>query len=387
MGIDVSGLYIHIPFCVKKCGYCDFNSYPYKERIADKYVNALKRERYIHLNDSHLRNSKIMTIFFGGGTPTILKVRQLTGILKLCRDSFNLSEDCEITIEANPGTITQNALVSLRKAGFNRLSLGIQSFSNRLLKEIGRVHNTDEIYHSVSWARKGGFRNISFDLIFGLPDQTMNDWKDTLLRAIDLKPMHISTYNLTVEKGTLFYCELKKGRLILPSEDLQVEMYESGINLLQDANFEHYEISSFARPEWRCRHNQIYWRNEEYLGIGAGASSYIDGYRYRNKDNPEDYIEDVTAGKLPVLEGERLKNETLIDKRRMMGEYIMLGLRMLDGIDLNRFEERFGIGMLDVYHLVIPRLIEERFLLLEDNSLKLTHHGIIFSDRVFQDFL
>ncbi len=386
MGIDVSGLYIHIPFCVKKCGYCDFDSYLYEENMADRYVDALKKEIYIHLNDSPIIDSKIMSIFFGGGTPTILKIRQLTDILKLCRDSFSLSGDCEITIEANPGTITQNGLVSLRKQGFNRLSLGIQSFSNRLLKEIGRVHNTDDIYRSISWARREGFRNISFDLIFGLPGQTMNEWKDTLLKAIDLKPMHLSTYNLTIEEGTPFYYEFKNGRLPLPPEDVQVEMYETGIQILKDADFEHYEISSFARPGWRCRHNQIYWRNKEYLGIGAGAASYIDGYRYRNKGNPEDYIEDVTAGKLP-LEGETLKNETLIDKKRIMGEYIMLGLRMLDGINLNRFEEYFGIRALDVYHSVIPRLIKERFLLLEDNSLKLTHHGIIFSDQVFQDFL
>ncbi len=299
------GLYLHFPFCISKCPYCDFNSYQLKEdNQISFYISALYQE--ITAYSQKIKKNSIKTIYLGGGTPTILSGVQIYNILEFCKNKFTIDKNAEITIEANPGTVDGEKIKLLIESGINRLSLGAQSFNNLFLKKLGRIHNTQDIIDSYYLAREMGFNNINIDIMFALPGQTTKDLQTTLEKAVSLKPDHLSLYNLTIKPGTEYYENYKRNILTLPSEDEEFDMYSWAINFLKENNFEHYEIANFARPYKRSMHNIIYWQNKPYLGIGAGAYSFIKGYRYMNYENPARYIKEITSGKLPVDNGEKL---------------------------------------------------------------------------------
>ena len=276
-------LYIHIPYCIHKCGYCDFNSHKINALEMDDYVEALLEEAVFYSSKIETKraeekddgpsapNWQIATIFFGGGTPTTLPASQLIRILECCRDRFDVSPDCEITLEANPATIKPDYLQDLRAAGFNRISVGVQSFHEKDLRLLERVHSVEEIYLTMDRARQAGFDNLSIDLMFALPGQSLTDWESNLAKAIEIYPEHISAYNLSIEPGTAFFKLQSRGQLIMPPEDFQLEFYQMAIDRLLQAGYKHYEISNFARPGKQSRHNMTYWENREYLGLGAGA--------------------------------------------------------------------------------------------------------------------
>jgi len=374
------GLYLHFPYCISKCPYCDFNSYQLEEaNQIYSYISALYRE--ITAYSQKLKTGNIKTVYLGGGTPTILSGTQIFNILKFCEDKFTIDKNAEITIEANPGTLDGEKLKLLIESRINRLSLGAQSFNDVFLKKLGRIHNAQDIINSYFLAREIGFDNINIDIMFALPDQTTKDLQDTLKKAVSLKPDHLSLYNLTIKSGTEYYREYKKGKLNLPTEDEEYDMYNWVIDFLEENGFEHYEIANFARPHKRSMHNLIYWQNKPYLGIGAGAYSYIRGYRYMNYENPEKYIKEIMSDKLPIDNGERLS------LRKKMIETIILGLRTKDGVGYKKFKKRFGVSLNDIFCKQINKLVN--LGLLEKNyvKIKLTRDGIFLANTVFREFV
>ena len=374
------GLYLHFPFCISKCPYCDFNSYQLKEdNQISSYISALYQE--ITSYSQKLKKSNIKTIYMGGGTPTILSSVQIYNILEFCKDKFTIDKNAEITIEANPGTLDGEKIKLLIESGINRLSLGAQSFNNLFLKKLGRIHDTQDIIDSYFLAREMGFDNINIDIMFALPDQTTEDFQATLKKAVSLKPDHLSLYNLTIKPGTEYYENYKRNTLKLPSEDEEFDMYNWAINFLKENNFEHYEIANFARPHKRSLHNLIYWQNQPYLGIGAGAYSFIRGYRYMNYENPERYIKEIMSGKLPIDHGEKLS------LRKRMIETIILGLRTKDGVSYKKYKTRFGINLNDIFSKQIDKLVNLGLLKKDDCKIKLTKRGIFLANTAFREFV
>ena len=374
------GLYLHFPFCISKCPYCDFNSYQLKEdNQISSYISALYQE--ITTYSKKLIKSNIKTVYLGGGTPTILSGVQIYNILEYCKDKFNIDKNAEITIEANPGTLDGEKLKLLIESGISRLSLGAQSFNNLFLKKLGRIHNTQDIIDSYFFARETGFSNINIDIMFALPDQTTEDLQVTLKKAVSLKPDHLSLYNLTIKPGTEYYNKYKRGKLKLPTEDEEFDMYDWAINFLEESDFEHYEIANFARPHKRSMHNLNYWQNKPYLGIGAGAYSFIKGYRYMNYENPARYIKEIMSGKLPVDNGEKLS------LRKRMIETIILGLRTKDGVGNKKFKTRFGVNLNDIFPEQINKLINLGLLQKDNCRTKLTKKGVFLANTVFREFV
>ncbi len=374
------GLYLHFPFCISKCPYCDFNSYQLKEdNQISSYISALYQE--ITAYSQKLKKNSIKTIYLGGGTPTILSGVQIYNILEFCKDKFTIDKDAEITIEVNPGTLDGEKLRLLIESGINRLSLGAQSFNNIFLKKLGRIHNTQDIIDSYYLAREKGFSNINIDIMFALPEQTTKDLQITLKKAVSLKPDHLSLYNLTIKKGTEYYKKYKRGKLKLPTEDVEYNMYNWAINYLEESGFEHYEIANFARPYKRSTHNLIYWQNKPYLGIGAGAYSFIKGYRYMNYENPARYIKEIMSGKLPVDNGEKLS------LRKRMIETVILGLRTKDGVGYKIFKTRFGVSLNDIFPEQIKKLVNLRLLQKDNYRIKLTKKGVFLANTVFREFV
>jgi len=374
------GLYIHLPFCISKCPYCDFNSYQLKEdNQISSYISALYQE--INAYSQKLKKSNVKTIYLGGGTPTILSGVQIYNIIEFCKDKFTIDKDVEITIEANPGTVDGEKIKLLIESGINRLSLGAQSFNNIFLKKLGRIHNVQDIIDSYSLAREVGFNNINIDIMFALPDQITEDLQATLKKAVSLKPDHLSLYNMTIKPGTEYYKEYKRGKLKLPDEDEEFDMYNWAIIFLEDSGFEHYEIANFARPHKRSIHNLIYWHNKPYLGIGAGAYSFIRGYRYMNYENPARYIKEIMSGKLPVNNGEKLS------LRKRMIETIILGLRTKDGVSYKKFKTRFGVNLNNIFSEQTKKLINLGLLQKDNYRIKLTNKGIFLANTVFREFV
>ena len=374
------GLYLHFPFCISKCPYCDFNSYQLKEdNQISSYISALYQE--ITAYSKKLKKSNITTVYLGGGTPTIISGVQIYNILEFCKDKFNIDKNAEITIEANPGTLDGEKLKLLIESGISRLSLGAQSFSNLFLKKLGRIHNAQDIIDSYYLAREKGFNNINIDIMFALPDQTTEDLQVTLKKAVSLKPDHLSLYNLTIKPGTEYYRKYKRGKLKLSTEDEEFDMYNWAINFLEESDFEHYEIANFARPYKKSMHNLIYWKNKPYLGIGAGAYSFIKGYRYMNYENPARYIKEIMSGKLPVDNGEKLS------LRKRMIETIILGLRTKDGVDYKKFKTRFGVNLNNIFPEQIKKMVNLGLLQKDNHRIKLTKKGIFLANTVFREFV
>ncbi|MBI3014084.1 MAG: radical SAM family heme chaperone HemW [Candidatus Tectomicrobia bacterium] len=376
------GLYIHIPYCVHKCGYCDFNSYAgAPESQMEEYVSALRRELHHWQSDPRVRGRSIETLYFGGGTPSLLPTGALLSILEDCARSFSLAEGLEVTLEANPGTLTLEKLKILRSGGFNRLSLGIQALSDPLLRTLERIHTVAEGVEAVRSGRRAGFSNLSIDLMFAVPGQTLEQWRWTLSAAKALGPDHISCYHLTLEPGTDFYRLWRQGGLLLPPEEDGVAMLEETMDFLPAAGFEHYEISNFALPGRRSLHNQTYWRNQEYLGLGAGAHSFLGGERFCNFHLPRRYVAAVREKGSAVSSRERSTGATAL------GESFMMGLRLLEGIDLEELSNRYWIPVGEAYRSSFRELVEKGLVSLEGNCLKLTRKGILFSNEVFMALL
>ena len=379
--VNKYSLYIHIPFCKSKCNYCDFNSFAGKEGLIPEYIGALKRE--LDFYSLVLEIPYVSTIYFGGGTPSMLEPEHLKDIQEWVTLKFALPKEREVTLEANPDSINFRKLLEAKNSGVNRLSIGAQSFNDEILKTLGRAHSSTHIQYAFNTARMAGFDNIGLDLIFALPGQTLPDWKDSLKKAVSLDPEHISTYNLVIENGTPFH--KNKNSLNLPDIDLEYEMFHEAINFLTDRGFEHYEISNFAKPGKRSKGNETYWRNEEYIGAGAGATSYIGGNRYTNPAGLVEYIKSWRNGVPQVIEDGLFGGKT--DTNLEIRETIFLGLRLIEGIDMRALDQRFGIDVHKKYENEIEDLIENSLLEIKGTNLKLTKKGLFLADEVFLRFV
>ncbi|VAX30919.1 Hypothetical radical SAM family enzyme in heat shock gene cluster, similarity with CPO of BS HemN-type [hydrothermal vent metagenome] len=374
------GLYIHIPYCLHKCGYCDFNSHKINPEEMDSYVAALLLEME-HYSRNLTKDKQIVTIFLGGGTPTTLDIHLLEEILQTIRNRFDVSDDCEITFEANPATVSLEPLQKMRTAGYNRISIGVQSFHEPELKLLDRIHSEDEIHMTVDRAREAGFDNLSLDLMFALPGQTMASWEDNLQQALSKNPEHLSTYNLTIEPETAFHTLQAKGKLTLPPDDNQLEFYKKSIQTLTEAGYQHYEISNFCKSGKECQHNLIYWNNGDTLGLGAGASSFLGGIRFKNYNLPARYIREIEATNTAVEFREQLKPS------QAMGETLMLGLRLREGMNIRPFEERFQTSFHETYDQVISSLTEKNLITLNNNRIALSAKGLFLADTVILEFM
>jgi oxygen-independent coproporphyrinogen III oxidase len=378
--LETVSLYLHIPFCHTRCYYCDFNTYAGILPLREPYVRALLNE--IALEGEQARHTdgrlrRACTIFFGGGTPSLLTVAQVRRLLNACRAAFALDEDAEITLEANPGTLTSEQLVGLRTAGINRLSLGSQSFDAHLLKALGRIHTPEEIIQALSYGRAAGFTSINLDFMFGLPGQSMRQWQETLEQAMALRPEHLSLYSLIIEEGTPFFDWTQEGRITPGDEDLCADMYEYADELLQAAGYVNYEISNWALPGHQSRHNLTYWRNLPYIGMGAGAHSSFAGKRFSNERDPQRYINTLKKLHLPVVESET------IEKTQEMSETAFLALRTAQGLHLPTFEERFAAPFASFAGNRL-RIVEEAGLLEQaEGWLRLSKRGRLLGNEVF----
>ncbi|WP_195467117.1 MULTISPECIES: radical SAM family heme chaperone HemW [Clostridium] len=368
-------LYIHIPFCKQRCFYCDFPTFAGKERFREDYVEALIKEI-----EDKCSNYLIKTIFIGGGTPSYLEEKELEKLL-IAVSKLNLSDKLEYSIECNPGTVNEDKLKIMKKYGINRISFGLQSCNNQLLKKIGRIHTFKEFLENYNLARKIGFNNINIDLMYGLPNLTIQDWKDTLEKISELRPEHISAYSLIIEEGTAFYKLYEKDKLELPSEDDERVMDKLTKDILKSNGYHQYEISNFALPGKECEHNKVYWSLEEYIGVGSASSSYIDGYRLVNTSNINDYIEKINNNISVVID----KYENTIEDE--MEEFVFMGLRMVSGIDLLKFKKKFGVDINSIYKEVIEKNIKDGLLVVEENKMFLTAKGMELSNSVMSDFI
>ena len=366
--------YVHIPFCTQICYYCDFSKVFIKNQPVDSYLEHLIEEY-----DSY-DIKKLRTLYIGGGTPTALSAPQLAFLLEKLTDKLDLSYLEELTIEANPGDLDQEKIAVLKDSPVNRVSLGVQTFNDRMLKQIGRSHLEKDIYENIADLKKAGFDNISIDLIYALPKQTMEDVKTNVAKAIALDIPHMSLYSLILENHTVFMNRMRRGKLPLPKEDLEAEMFEYIIAELEKAGFEHYEISNFSKPGFESRHNLMYWDNAEYYGIGAGASGYVYGVRYRNHGPIRHYLEAVEAGNARV-------QEEVLTLKEKMEEEMFLGLRKKSGVSKKRFEEKFGISFEDQYGAVVSELSEQGLLVLDRDIVRMTKQGLFLGDTVAEKFI
>lgn len=368
-------IYIHIPFCVKKCAYCDFLSAPADAALQERYLDCVLAE--IEALPDMRDCRQVVSVFVGGGTPSVVDAKKLCAVLDAVKKKFNCSPDAEITIEANPGTLSQEKLAMYRAHGVNRLSLGLQSTEERLLGKLGRIHNYADFLESFSLARKAGFSNINVDLMFALPGQSCGDWLGTLRTAAEQKPEHISAYSLIVEEGTPFY----EMELDLPDEDEEYRMYEDTASVLAEYGYEQYEISNYARPGFACRHNVGYWRRTDYLGIGLGAASLLDGVRFTNTRDMGEYLKGAH-------EPELLRRDvTVLTEKDEMEEFMFLGLRMTEGVSEKEFQRQFQAPLSEIYGEVLDKYGKLGFLEHTDGFWRFTRAGIHVSNRILADFL
>jgi oxygen-independent coproporphyrinogen-3 oxidase len=408
------GIYVHVPFCKAKCNYCDFNSYSGRESLAGSYFDALFSE--MKHRAVGLEGRPVRSVFIGGGTPTLVDPTYISGLLELCSKLFKLEPDAEISLESNPGTLSYESLKSYRAAGVNRLSIGLQAWQDRLLKELGRIHDRGQFEDNFSAAVEAGFQNINVDLIFGLPGQTFEEWAETLEAVTELgkkaasepgkdvvrelgegmaagpegDPLtHLSCYSLKIEEGTVFGDRYDAGTLKPAEDELDRRMYRHAVEYLAGRGFRQYEISNFARPGRECRHNLIYWKAEEYAGFGAGAHSYLNGMRFSNTAGIEQYIGAVKRIGENVPSGQSLQLDMqFIDKHEAMAEFMILGLRLNEGIRAAEFRTRFGEGLEAVYGSKLQKLVKAGLLQREaEDRFVLTPLGLDVSNQVFIEFI
>ena len=366
--------YVHIPFCTQICYYCDFSKVFIKNQPVDSYLEHLLEEFQSY------DIQKLRTLYIGGGTPTALSASQLEVLLKGLTKNLDLSVLEELTIEANPGDLDADKIAVLKNSAVNRVSLGVQTFDDKMLKKIGRSHLEKDIYENIDRLKLAGFDNISIDLIYALPGQTMEQVKENVAKAIGLDIPHMSLYSLILENHTVFMNRMRRGKLPLPKEELEAEMFEYIIAELERAGFEHYEISNFSKPSFESRHNLMYWDNAEYYGIGAGASGYVDGVRYKNHGPIRHYLSAVEEGNARITE------EHLSQKERMEEE-MFLGLRKKSGVSMMRFEEKFGRSFEGLYGEIVRDLVQQGLMQIEGDRVRMTKRGLFLGDTVAERFI
>lgn len=367
-------LYVHIPFCVRKCQYCDFLSGPSDEETKDRYIEALLKE--IRAAE-HTEDYEIVSVFIGGGTPSALKAEAIASIMRTLQEKFFFCEDAEVTIEANPGTVDPEKLTIYRNVGINRLSLGLQSTDAEELKLLGRIHSYEEFLKSYEWAREAGFSNINIDLMFAIPGQTGEAWRQHLYQVAELNPEHISAYSLIIEEGTPF----AEQSLDLPDEDTEYQMYEDTAEILERYGYRQYEISNYAKQGYMCRHNAGYWQRLEYLGFGLGASSLYGGMRFSNTHQMQEYLKESRNP------DQIRKDVTVLSRNEQIEEFMFLGLRMTEGISEKKFEENFNVRLMDIYGDILQKYEETGFMEHIETKWRLTRKGIHVSNHILADFL
>ena len=366
--------YVHIPFCTQICYYCDFSKVFIKNQPVDSYLEHLLEEfRYYDIQ-------KLRTLYIGGGTPTALSAPQLEVLLKGLTKNLDLSVLEELTIEANPGDLDADKIAVLKNSAVNRVSLGVQTFDDKMLKKIGRSHLEKDIYENIDRLKLAGFDNISIDLIYALPGQTMEQVKENVAKAIGLDIPHMSLYSLILENHTVFMNRMRRGKLPLPKEELEAEMFEYIIAELERAGFEHYEISNFSKPSFESRHNLMYWDNAEYYGIGAGASGYVNGVRYKNHGPIRHYLSAVEEGNARITEEH-------LSQKEQMEEEMFLGLRKKSGVSMARFEEKFGRSFDGLYGEIIRDLVQQGLMQIEGDQVRMTKRGLFLGDTVAERFI
>ncbi|HEL0007131.1 TPA: oxygen-independent coproporphyrinogen III oxidase [Streptococcus equi subsp. zooepidemicus] len=366
--------YVHIPFCTQICYYCDFSKVFIKNQPVDAYLEALIKEF-----ESYQINS-LKTLYIGGGTPTAITAKQLDYLLSHLQQHLQLDQLEEFTIEANPGDLTEDKIAVLRQSAVNRISLGVQTFNDKQLKQIGRSHTEAQIYTTIASLKEAGFQNMSIDLIYALPGQTVQQVKENVAKALALDIPHLSLYSLILEHHTVFMNKMRRGKLQLPTEDLEAEMFEYIISEMESSGFEHYEISNFTKPGFESRHNLMYWNNDEYFGCGAGASGYLDGIRYRNRVPIQHYLKAVADGNARL-------SEEVLTKEEMMEEELFLGLRKKSGVSVSRFQEKFGLSFESRYGPVVRELQAQGLLVKDKDFVRMTKKGLFLGDSVAEKFI
>lgn len=374
----VDAAYIHIPFCKKICHYCAFNKYFYDGQPVDRYLNSLDKE----IERYQVQKDQIFdTIYVGGGTPSCLNLEELEHLLVSIKHNLPYDHSTEYTFEINPGELTLEKCHLLVKYGVNRVSMGVQTFNDRLLRKIGRNHRERHIYQCIEWLREAGLTNLSIDLIFRLPEQTMEDFNDSLTKALFLNLPHYSLYSLIIENQTVFQQLQREGKLPLPSEDVDADMFELAINRLAEAQIKQYEVSNFAKEGFESRHNLKYWQYTDYYGFGAGAHGFVNGTRYYNYGPVHHYIREVESGNLPVI------NQLSLTKDDQMEEYLFLALRTTKGFSLSAFSKRFEIEAYQLFGKFFEQQKQDGLLEIEGDNVRLTTRGLFLADTVFRDLL
>lgn len=384
------GIYVHIPFCKQKCYYCDFKSYANKEELIEKYIKWLKYEikevgegnKLDYENDLD-ELVTVKTIYIGGGTPSYLDSKYIKEIIEEIRENFKLADKVEITIEVNPGTVNKTKLLDYINSGINRISIGLQSTDNELLKRIGRIHKYEDFLQTYNMAREVGFKNINVDLMLALPGQTIAKLEKGLKQVIDLQPEHISLYSLIIEDGTKIEKKLKNNEITLPDENIERKMYWETKKVLEEAGYIHYEISNFAKEGYKSEHNWNCWSQKEYMGFGVAAHSYTNDVRFSNIDSIEEYIENYEQGNVT-------DNFVFHEKQTQsskMKEYMMLGLRKIEGISIQEFKNKFVGNPLYIYRKELQKLVEEELIEIELDKIKLTKKGLDFANIVWEEFI
>lgn len=370
------GIYIHIPFCKRKCHYCDFISFSGKQKLIEQYINSLKQE--INRYKINKQDYLIETIYFGGGTPSFIESKYIIDILQEIKQKFNIGKNAEITIEINPGTVDEQKLKDYYNAGVNRISFGLQSTRSELLKLVGRIHSYSSFLQCYKLARKVGFKNINVDLMIGLPVQTLQDVERDIERIVELKPEHISVYSLIVEEGTVIEEKINNKELYLPSEDLERKMYWKVKDTLEEKGYKHYEISNFAKPGYESEHNLACWNQEEYIGFGLAAHSYINNKRFSNGHDFERYFEWPEYGRV-VHEKQ--------NKEDKMKEYMLLSLRKIEGVKISDFKNKFVDNPIYLYRESLNKLVAKELMEIDVDSIKLTNKGIDLANIVWEEFV
>ena len=377
------GVYIHIPFCKKKCNYCDFISFCNKDNLIEEYIECLKKE----IKEFNFLNKNVTTIYLGGGTPSYINSKFIVDILNLLKEKLKSNKtpfyDLEITIEVNPGTVTREKLEMYKKVGINRLSIGLQETNNNLLKQIGRIHTFEDFLETYNLAKKVGFNNINVDLMIALPNQKISDIKESLEKIVSLKPNHISVYSLIIEEGTLIEKQVNQGKLKLPSEEEERNLYWYVKNFLEISGYNHYEISNFAKKGQESKHNLNCWNQEEYIGFGLASHSYVNKTRFCNISNLEKYIENVKNNdfdKNRIIE----EKQTIEDEKK---EFMMLGFRKIEGVSISKFKEKFSENPLFLYRKELDKLVNEGLIVVDLDNIKLTNKGLDLANIVFEEFV
>lgn len=384
------GLYIHIPFCKKKCEYCDFSSYAGKENLINDYVKWLKYEikevgegNKLDYENRLDKLAIVKTIYIGGGTPSVIESEHISQIMDCVKENYTLSDNVEITIEVNPGTVSKEKLLTYKNSGINRLSIGLQETHDNLLKELGRIHTYDDFLNTYNLAREVGFDNINVDLMLALPKQSMNDLEESLNRIIKINPEHISVYSLIIEERTPFYDKYMSNKIILPEEEEERKMYWFAKKKLEEAGYIHYEISNFAKKGYESRHNLSCWNQEEYIGCGVSAHSYTNNVRYSIIDSIEEYISNFESSN----EADNIIFHEKQNKESKMKEFMMLGLRKIDGIQIQNFKSKFRENPIFTYRKELEKLVNEDLLEIDGDCIKLTSKGLDLANLVWEEFV